>query len=369
MTTSLLYRDVSSAITPRETEGNKYLDFSFVSTTPHRCMDWESWELMEEVLDCRQEAIVGDRLQNGLIQYLWNHNPNQVRGVIQAISWRDEKGYCTAKLSRSPEAEQLWRDVQDEIIKGVSVGYRVHEYQLISKAVWETGEDRFDAKLISPKKVKAVKWEPFEISAASIPADATVGVGRSLDLNQRNPTINLPRFIANIGVEKVKKAIDNMTQQTQDIRSTPEYRELDDKYRESQSLAHTLRAENDQLRTQVQGLQGDVAKLESEAKISNKYAKLKSKADELLNDAKLTAHEHAKYFSKSIEEILAEPEPLTKLSVLEMYLDTASERPPNLKTQPSQIPPEISESGEKTEVKKGERGAAIKLYEEAHKRK
>lgn len=368
MSLELLYRDVSSAITPRETEGNKYLDFSFASTTPHRCIDWENWELMEEVLDCRQEAIVGDRLQNGLIQYLWNHSPNQVRGVIQSISWRDEKGYCTAKLSRSPEAEQLWRDVQDEIIKGVSVGYRVHEYELIAKAVWETGEDRFDAKLISPKKVKAVKWEIFEISAASIPADATVGVGRSLDLNPANPTINLPKFIGSIGVNKVKKVIAEMTQQTQDIRSTPEYRELDDKYRESQQLANTLRSENDQLRSQVTALQGDVSKLEEQAKISNKYAKLRSKADELLNDAKLTAHEHKQHFSRSVEELLAESEPLAKLSALEMYLDMAGDRAPNLKTQPSQIPPEIPSSGEKTEGKK-ERGAAIKLYEEAHKRK
>jgi hypothetical protein len=361
MSNSLLYRDVSSSITTRETDESKFLDFSFVSTAPHRCIDWDNWELIDEVLDCRAEAIVGDRLQNGLIQYLWNHNPNQVRGVVQSVTWGQEKGYCTVKLSRSAEAEQLWRDVKDEIIRGVSVGYRVHKYELLSKAVWETGEDRFDAKLISPKKVKAVEWEIFEVSAASIPADATVGVGRSID---QNPVINLRGFIGSVGIDNIRKAIDSMTQQTQDIRKTQEYRELDDKYRDSQAQNNTLRQENEQLRVQVTALQGETSKLKQQVEISQRYAKLRSKADQLLNECKLQAHEHATHFCRSVEDIFKESDPLVTLSVLEMYLDMTESRAPSLKTEPSNIP--VNTESQKQPGTK-QKSVAASVYENAHK--
>ena len=51
----------------------------------------------------------------------------------------------------------------------VSVGYFVHEWQITEPT---------DGRLA---RETATKWEPLEISIVSVPADSSVGVGRSLD--------------------------------------------------------------------------------------------------------------------------------------------------------------------------------------------
>ena len=54
----------------------------------------------------------------------------------------------------------------DGIIRNVSVGYRVHRYEVI----------RSDGAV---PLYRAVDWEPYEISVVSVPADASVGIGRA----------------------------------------------------------------------------------------------------------------------------------------------------------------------------------------------
>ena len=336
---SLCYRDISSEqiITYKgDNEESKFVEFSFVSETPHRRIDWESWELIDEVLVCDSSAIVGSRLESGLIQYLWNHHPDKVRGVIESINWKPQKGFAKAKLSRSPESEQLYKDIQDGIIKGISVGYRVHKYEVLSEAVWEG--DRWDAVLVTPKQVRAIEWEPFEISATSIPADATVGIGRSIDAPIG---LNLGKFIRSVGVDRIKKAVNGMAEQNQDVKKTSEYLDLDQQYRDSQAKLHTLSTENEALKGQIATLQGEVQKYRFEADITGKFSNLRSRADTLLQETKLSAHEYQEYFAGNVSEMLSLTDPLAKLSALDMYLDMVEKRAPNLKTQASKVPAEV----------------------------
>jgi hypothetical protein len=355
----LAFRDMSEAITSVEIDGAKTLDFSFASETPHRRMDWENWEIIEEILVCSQESIKGTRLQDGLIQFLWNHNPDAVRGVISNIDWKPGKGYATARLSKKAASEELYQDAKDGIIKGISVGYQVHKYEEISPALWEG--DRWDSKLIRPKQVRAVEWEIFEISAVSIPADATVGIGR----NDRPVPESLPQLITAIGIEKVKKALNQMSDQKQDIRSTTEYRELDDKYRDSQAQLTSTKADNEALRGQVAALQADLSKVRSEAEIGKKYANLKSQADALVRETKLTGQEYDDLFCKNTEELCKDPDALVELRAIEKLLGIAGKRSAMLNTKASKVPAELPDDVNKKKAAEPEKSDAALGYENA----
>ena len=72
------------------------------------------------------------------------------------------------------DGEEIMQDVIDGIRRNVSVGYMVHAMQLESSD--ETGDT-----------YRITDWEPIEISLASVPADTTVGIGRSLNPAQESP--------------------------------------------------------------------------------------------------------------------------------------------------------------------------------------
>jgi phage head maturation protease len=72
-----------------------------------------------------------------------------------------EKAIARVKFSRKPESEGAWMDIQDGIVKTLSVGYSVFRASL---------EDK------EKKLYRATDWEPFEISMAPIPADINATV-------------------------------------------------------------------------------------------------------------------------------------------------------------------------------------------------
>ncbi len=116
-----------------------------------------------EILSHEPGAIDGARLDNGAA-VLWNHNRDDQIGVV--MSWRLDDGVARAVLrfGSSARAEEVWRDIQAGIIRHVSVGY----WAIERKVEEINGVDH----------VTLTKWEPFEISMVSVPADTTVGVGR-----------------------------------------------------------------------------------------------------------------------------------------------------------------------------------------------
>jgi len=356
------YRDVSETIAGIDTEGIKTLEFSFASNTPHRRMDWENWEIIDEILDCREEAIKGDRLNSGLIQFLWNHDPDQVRGVISSIKWDGDRGLAVAKMSRSAATEELYQNVKDGILRGISVGYRVHKYEVLSNAVWE-GEE-WDSKLLTPKKVKAIEWEIFEISAVSIPADATVGIGRA----DRGFPDNLQQVIKTVGVQKVKEALEKMTERVDDIKRDPAYLDLDDKYRSSQAELITQKAENETLRGQVLALQASASKYQKDAEISQKYASLRSEADALVSEAKMPGHEFDELFARSLADFLVIPDATAELRAIEIVVGMAKKRSAALNKKSSEIPSEMPDDTIATKGDLADTNAAIISYENAWKK-
>ena len=120
----------------------------------------------EEILDHSPGSIRLDRLANGGALLL-NHDRGQQIGVVERV-WLDEKdrrGRARVRFGKGKLASEIFDDVRDGIRQLVSVGYRVNK--------WETTEGE-NGKVT----VRALDWEPFEVSIVSVPADVQVGVGR-----------------------------------------------------------------------------------------------------------------------------------------------------------------------------------------------
>lgn len=120
----------------------------------------------DEILDHTDGAMLDTRLQNGAA-VLWNHDTDIQIGVVEQASVdSDRRGRATLRFGRSARAEEIWADVIDGVIRHISVGYFVRAIKT------EEREGERD-------KVTITEWEPYEISLVSVPADASVGVGRS----------------------------------------------------------------------------------------------------------------------------------------------------------------------------------------------
>jgi HK97 family phage major capsid protein/HK97 family phage prohead protease len=122
-----------------------------------------------EVLSHRAEAVDLSRLNDGA-PLLYNHDPGQLIGVIERAWVEDGRGYATARFSQNDLGKQVMRDVQDGIMRNVSVGYRILEMNS-------------DGEGTDNNTFTATRWMPYEISAVSIPADNSVGIGRTEDGN------------------------------------------------------------------------------------------------------------------------------------------------------------------------------------------
>lgn len=112
---------------------------------------------------------------NDAAALLWNHNWDDMRGVVESARIdSNRKGRAIVRFSKSPQGDQLMQDVDDGIVTKVSVGYWVVDAQLTA----ERGDDQVWT---------ITQWQPYEISFVSVPADTTVGVGRSSDIPHEAP--------------------------------------------------------------------------------------------------------------------------------------------------------------------------------------
>lgn len=119
-----------------------------------------------EVLDHKAASVRMSRLQDGAALLL-QHDTDQQIGVVESARIDgDRRGRAKVRFGRGQLAEEIFRDVLDGIRRHVSVGYIVHDMQLEAR-----GED--------VDTYRVTDWEPLEVSIVSIPADASVGVGRS----------------------------------------------------------------------------------------------------------------------------------------------------------------------------------------------
>ncbi len=131
----------------------------------------------KEILDHSPSSVRLGRLNNGG-PILMDHDRRDHVGVVESATIEsDRKGRALVRFGKSARAMEAFQDVVDRIRKHVSVGYRIH------KIVLEEENDK------EGEIYRATDWEPYEISFVSVPADATVGVGRSTETKFKTEVI------------------------------------------------------------------------------------------------------------------------------------------------------------------------------------
>lgn len=169
-------------------EENNSFDVTFTTERPVRRYDFRNDEEYDEVLSFEGNHVKLDRLNSGA-PVLNNHDRfgglNSQIGVVERAWIEKGQGGATIRLSKREDVRGIVQDVQDGIIKNVSIGYEVRKVQRIEQ---EDGKRPI---------YKAVDWEPFEISLVPVPADPTAQV-RSIEDNLQEVEIIKDEVFAEI---------------------------------------------------------------------------------------------------------------------------------------------------------------------------
>lgn len=188
---------------------NDEIELSFASELPY-----ERW-WGTEILVCSTDACDLSRLNDGAAMLI-NHDVDDHVGVVVtgSAAIKSKRGTCRVTFASDDEAQVYRQRVADGVLNKVSVGYMLDE--VIEQASSEKGiviertlvgdavrgvmqrairAERGDlaefyreldaaagpfARAAGTRSTyRVTKWTPFEVSLVAIPADPTVGVGRS----------------------------------------------------------------------------------------------------------------------------------------------------------------------------------------------
>lgn len=128
----------------------------------------------QEILDHSEGCVDLERL-NSIGVVLFNHDRDKVVGKIDRAWIEEGRGYAEITFDSDESSEKIYQKVQGGTLKGVSVGYVVEDWEEVMP-----NKQSADGRFTGPCSI-AKKWAPFEVSIVSVPADPTVGVGRSFD--------------------------------------------------------------------------------------------------------------------------------------------------------------------------------------------
>ncbi len=135
----------------------------FATENPVRMWNWSVGEF-EEVLSMDPAHVRMERLNAG-IPLLDNHNryagAKGQLGIVEDATFVNKEGRATLRFSKREDVEPIFQDVKDGILRGISAGYRVYKYEDMNP----------DRKAGEIPKLRAIDWEPMEVSFAPVQAD------------------------------------------------------------------------------------------------------------------------------------------------------------------------------------------------------
>lgn len=146
-------------------EADNTIEVIWTTGAAVRRRDWRSGRFYQEVLEVSPQAVRLDRLNAGA-PLLDTHDDWSLRSVIGSVvpgsaKLEGGKGFARVKLSRAAEDAAIVEKIKDGIIRNISVGYAIHRVQKTESDV-DGADDEW----------RVVDWEPLEISAVPVPADA-----------------------------------------------------------------------------------------------------------------------------------------------------------------------------------------------------
>lgn len=117
-----------------------------------------------EELAMASSAIDLTRVDRNQVRFLFNHNSNEVIGVVERVTLAAGVLGARIRLADTARGDELAGMIQRGELTGISIGYQVRTWQLVEvidndHEVW-----------------RAVSWELLEASLVSVPADPNAGV-------------------------------------------------------------------------------------------------------------------------------------------------------------------------------------------------
>ncbi|HYD33610.1 MAG TPA: HK97 family phage prohead protease, partial [Methylophilaceae bacterium] len=211
---------VDNASATAEESGDYVIKMAFASEEPY-----ERWWGIE-ILDCSAKSVRLDRLNDGA-PILFNHDWDQLRGVHIADTVACEPDKVLRGTIRLTSATESGREtialVKSGVLTKASVSYIIHSIveqsttkdgrtiertidgktfeSILKRSDKQTGgsdvaafrrelDKRFGAferADDAPTIYRVIDWEPLENSLVTVPADNTVGVGRSAEVVDDEP--------------------------------------------------------------------------------------------------------------------------------------------------------------------------------------
>ena len=203
-----LVRDFYGALSMRAAddgeEDSRIVELSFSSEEPYK-----RWFGTEILIHDKDAVDLSRLLEAG--SFLFNHNRDVIIGKVLSaeLDEAERKMRATVWFAEDEEGEKYYQKVKSGCLKGVSVGYMVDRWEEVAE-----GAKSSDGRFEGPCEL-ATHWIPYEISMVSIPADATVGVGRSIeenqdlqngDVNEMNENEKKPQLEPNVGENEQREA-------------------------------------------------------------------------------------------------------------------------------------------------------------------
>ena len=180
---------------------SRTVELSFSSETPYG--RWFGDEIL-----CHDEGCINlDRFNDGLGTLLFNHDRDAVVGHIEKVWIEDNRGKALVRFDEDEQSDTIFQKVQSGTLQGVSVGYSIKRYEVLDEKDSVSSNGRFKG----PDTYVVTDWEPLEISIVSVPADATVGVGRSAE--EIHTSIDTQEETKSMNGEEILK--------TEEVKSTP----------------------------------------------------------------------------------------------------------------------------------------------------
>lgn len=162
-------------------DGLLRLQLSVASDTPYlRQSYWEDPWI--ETLGLKSDEVDLTRLNDGA-PVLANHDrstaigntPLAGIGAVEKAWVEGNRLMADLVISRREALADLRQDIADGLVRNVSIGYMINE-----RVLTKTGSNG------QADEYRVTSWTPFEVSPVDIPADASVGIGRTLESS--NPT-------------------------------------------------------------------------------------------------------------------------------------------------------------------------------------
>lgn len=178
MADSVIGTVLTRAVSAEANKGEDALtvNLSFSSETPYHRSDLSGRWI--EVLGHRADEVDMTFISGGSAPLLWDHDRfsrNSILGVVESAKIDGKRGTASVRFSARADVAGAYEDVINGVVRNVSVGYKVLERKLTRKN--SDGVDEY----------RVTKWQPMEISLVTIPADTSVGVGRSDDVVEIKP--------------------------------------------------------------------------------------------------------------------------------------------------------------------------------------